>query len=140
MTIATQLVDLPADDATLRHESLGYLEAYDAVNDDDYAFLAWRETERSNGDWRVRIKARGMAGAVFEPEQMRKAARAAGAQGKPFFTWGAGIEPSAGDPREVEFRVHVANGKPSEIEIFVVLRKFDHSADAPQSVRFAWPA
>jgi len=34
----------------------------------------------------------------------------------------------------------VANGAPSQLEIFVRLRKFDGSPDAPKSVLFAWPA
>lgn len=141
MSTATRAwVEIPVDDASTRHEALAYLEAYDAVNDDDYAFLACREIDRATGNWQVRIKARAMSGAVLDPEQIRKAARTAEAQQKPYFTWGAGVEPSPGDPRQVEFRVHVADGKPSEVEIFVVLRQFDHTAAKPQAVRFPWPA
>jgi hypothetical protein len=40
----------------------------------------------------------------------------------------------------VQFRVHVKDGQPSEIEMVLQLRKFDHSADAVKSVRFPWPA
>ena len=45
--------------------------------------------------------------AVFEPEAMRLQARAAGAQGKPWFQWGYSIDPSAGDPRQIQFGVRV---------------------------------
>ena len=138
-TATARLIDVPTDDGTTRYEALGYLEAYDAVNDDDYAFVAWRETECGSGQWRVRIRARSMAGAVLEPDAIRKNARATAARGQPYFTWGAGLEPSAGDPRQIEFRVHVADGRPAEVEIFAVLRRFDHSAAQPQAVRFAWP-
>ncbi|MBY0262082.1 MAG: hypothetical protein K2Q20_07040, partial [Phycisphaerales bacterium] len=92
------------------------------------------------GAWRVRIKARHLTGVVFEPEAMRLQARAAGAQGKPFFTWGNGIDPSAGDPRSLQYRVHVEGGKPARIEIALTLRKADHTAGEPASLVFAWPA
>lgn len=135
-----QLVEAPQSDSTFEFSTLAYLEAYDAINNDDYAYVAYKETERAGGAWRIRIKARQTSGVVFEPEAMRVQARAAGAQGKPFFTWGAGMDPSSGDPRQVQFRVHVKDGKPSSIEIFVQLRKADHSAAEPVSATFAWPA
>ena len=134
-----QLVEAPASDSSNRYETLGYVEAYDAVLNDDYAYVAYKETG-SDGEWRVRIKAKGTAGAVFEPEAMRLQARAAGAQGKPWFQWGYSFDPGTGDPRQIQFRVHVQGGKPSEIEMFVQLRKFDGSADEAQSVKFPWPA
>jgi hypothetical protein len=88
----------------------------------------------------VRISSKGTAGAVFEPDAMKSQARAAGAQGKPWFQWGYSFDPSQGDPRCIQFRVHVADGKLSEIEMLLQLRKFDHSADEAKSVRFPWPA
>ena len=39
------------------------------------------------------------------------------------------------------YRVYeAANGQPTEIEMYVQLRKFDGTADSAKSVRFAWPA
>jgi len=119
-------------------QTLAYVEAYDAVLNSDYAFVAYRETD-SNGDWRVRIKSLATAGGVFEPAAMKSNARSAGAQGKPWFQWGYSFDPSAGDPRNIQFRVHVKDGQPSEVEIFVQLRKFDGTADAAKSVKFPWP-
>jgi hypothetical protein len=139
MTAVKKLVEAPESTASTKYETLAYVEAYDAVNNDDYAFVAYKETGE-NGEWRVRIKGRQTAGGVFEPEAMRLQARAAGAQGKPWFAWGWSMDPSAGDPRQVQFRVHVSAGKPSEIEMFVQTRKFDGTAEAPQSVKFPWPA
>lgn len=136
----TSLIEAPASDASTQIDTLGSLEAYDAVLNDDYAFVAYKETEKGSGAWRVRIMARHLTGVVFEPEAMRLQARAAGAQGKPFFTWGNGIDPSAGDARSLQYRVHVKDGKPSQIEIALQLRKADGSADAPVSLKFAWPA
>ena len=134
-----QLIDTPASvSGGASYQQLAYLDAYDAVLNCDYAFVAYKETD-SSGAWRVRIRSSQTAGAVFEPDAIRSNARAAGAQGKSYFTWGYSFDPSASDPRHIEFRVHVRNGQPAEIEMYVQLRKFDQSADAAKSVRFPWP-
>lgn len=135
----TQLIEAPASvpGGTTRQQ-LAYLDAYDAVLNGDYAFVAYKEVDSFG--WRVRIRSSQTAGAVFEPDAMRSNARAAAAQGKPWFQWGYSFDPSVGDPRCIQFRVHVANGQPSEIEIFLQMRKFDGTADAPKSVKFVWPA
>ena len=77
-----QLIETPANipgGATYQH--LAYVDAYDAVLNIDYAFVAYKETD-SNSDWRVRIKSSQTAGGVFEPDAMRSNARSAGAQGR----------------------------------------------------------
>jgi len=135
----TQLVEAPPGDSATTITQLAYLEGYDAVLNSDYAFVAYKEAG-SGGDWRVRIKSLHTAGAVFEPDMMKNQARAAGAQGKPWFQWGYSFDPSEGDPRCIQFRVHVKDGKPSEIEMFLQCRKFDGTADEPKSVKFPWPA
>lgn len=134
-----QLIEAPTSDANHRYETLGYVDAYDAVLNCDYAFVAYKETD-SSGEWRVRIKSSQTAGAVFERPAMRSKARETSAQGKPWFQWGYSFDPSANDPRNIQFRVHVANGQPAEIEMFVQLRKFDGAADAAKVVKFAWPS
>ena len=140
MTSNPQLVSSPDSiSGGTQYEQLAYLDAYDAVLNSDYAFVAYKETD-SNGDWRVRIQSMHTAGAVFEPAQMKSHARAAGAQGKPWFQWGYSIDPSAEDQRSIQFRVHVQDGQASEIEIYVQMRKFDGSADTAKSTRFPWPA
>ncbi len=140
MNTIQQLIEAPTSDSYTTYETLGYVDAYDAVLNLDYAFVAYKETSRDSGEWRIRIKSSQTVGAVFEPPMMRNQARAAGAQGKPWFSWGHSLDPNPGDARHIQFRVHVANGQPSEIEMFVQLRKFDGSADAAKSVRFPWPA
>lgn len=133
------LLEAPASTDSTLYESLAYVDAYDAVLNADYAFVAYRETDRDTGAWRVRIRSSQTAGGVFEPDAMRLQARAAGAQGKPYFVWGYSFEPTDDDARLIEFRVHVTDGAPSTIEIVVRLRKFDGSPDAPRSVTFPWP-
>jgi hypothetical protein len=135
-----QLIDAPVSDSNNAYQTLGYVDAYDAVLDLDYAFVAYKETSCDSGDWRVRIKSSQTAGAVFEPAMMRNQARSTGAQGKPWFQWGYSFDPSAGDSRNIQFRVHVKNGQPSEIEMLVQLRKFDGTTDEAKSVKFPWPA
>ena len=132
------LVEAPASDGAHTYETLGYVDAYDAPLNCDYAFAAYKETD-SNGEWRVRIRSTQTAAAVFEPAMIRNQARACSAQGKPWFQWGYNFEPSAGDPRQIEFRVHCKDGQAKEVEMLVRLRKFDQTADAPKSVRFPWP-
>ena len=139
-TTQPQLIETPANVpgcATYQH--LAYVDAYDAVINCDYAFVAYKETD-SNGDWRVRIKSSQTASGVFEPAMMKSNARSTGAQGKPWFQWGYSFDPSAGDLRNIQFRVHVKDGQPSEIEMLVQLRKFDGTADPAKSVKFPWPA
>src|ERR1700744_1708783 len=134
-----QLIDTPNSvPGGTQYQQLAYVDAYDAVLNCDYAFVAYKETDGSN--WRVMIRSSQTAGGMFDPEAMRTNARAAGAQGKPWFQWGYSFDPSASDPRCIQFRVYVANGQPSEVEIFVQLRKFDGTADAAKSVKFPWPA
>ncbi|MEZ6190012.1 MAG: hypothetical protein R3C45_01825 [Phycisphaerales bacterium] len=135
-----QLIEAPASDSSREYTPLAYLEGYDAVLNDDYAYAAYKETSKDSGEWCVRISSRHTAGGVFEPEAMRLQARSAGAQGKPYFIWGYNFEPSDSDPRCIEFRVHQKDGKPDHIEIFLQLRKADGSAAEPQSASFPWPA
>jgi hypothetical protein len=139
MNANAQLIEAPVSDSTYKYETLAYVDAYDAVLNCDYAFVAYKETD-SAGDWRVRIKSSQTAGAVFERAAMKSKARETGAQGKPWFQWGYSFDASTSDARLIQFRVHVANGQPSEVEMFVQLRKADGTADTAKSVKFAWPA
>lgn len=137
--MTAQLIEAPKSDIHYRYDTLAYVEAYDAMLNCDYAFVAYKETD-SSGDWRVRIKSSQTAGAVFERVAIRLKARETAAQGKTWFPWGYSFDPSPTDPRSIQFRVHVANGQPSEVEMRVQLRKFDGTADEAKSVKFAWPS
>ena len=136
----TPLLQAPVSGSATKYETLGYVDAHDAVLNCAYAFLAYKETNRETGEWRVRIKSSHTAGAEFEPAAICAEAQSAAAAGHPCFTWGYSLEPSAADPRHIEFRVYVFNGAPNEVEIFVRLRKADQTAAAPKSLRFPWPA
>ena len=133
------LVQAPVSDGIHDYKTLGYVEAYDAVSDSDYAFVAYQETEKNSAYWRVCIKSTQTAGGSFDPAAIRAKARETGERGRAYFTWGYHREPVSGDPRQIEFRIYVTNGAPREVEIFVRLRKADHRADLAKSVRFLWP-
>jgi hypothetical protein len=140
MTTPNQLIETPDSiEGGAQYQHLAYVDAYDAVLNIDYAFVAYKETD-SYGDWRVYIKSSQTAGAVFEPAIIKSNARSTGAQGKPWFQWGYSFDPSTEDVRQIQFRVHVQDGQAHEIEIFIQMRKFDGTADAAKSVRFPWPA
>jgi hypothetical protein len=133
------LAEAPGSDAYRIYKTLGYVEAYDAVLNCDYAFVAYQEIDNDSKQWRICVKSTQTAGGSIDPAAIRSKAREVSSQGKASFTWGYSFEPTAGDPRQIEFRVHVTAGLPKEVEIFVRLRKADHSADQPKSVKFAWP-
>ena len=132
------LIEPPPSDSERKYETLAYVAAYDAVLNCDYAFVAYKEIDRG-GDWRIRIKSSQTAGGVFEPVIIRKQARGAAGHGKTSFQWGYSFDPSPGDPRTIQFRVHLKDGQPNEVEIFVQLRQYDGAADVSHSVKFAWP-
>jgi hypothetical protein len=139
-SITPQRLDVPASvPGGAQYRQLAYLEAYDAVLNAHYAFVAYRETD-SDGSWRVRIKSSMTAGAEFAPAAIDSNAHAAGAQGKAWFPWGYSFDPSVGDPRCIQFRVHVSDGRPSAIEIIAQMRRADGTADAAKSVTFPWPS
>ena len=75
--MSKQLLETPASiPGGAQYQHLAYMDAYDAVLNGDYAFVAYKETD-SSGDWRVRIKSSQTAGAVFEPflSLMRRSAK-----------------------------------------------------------------
>jgi len=133
------LIEAPASNAVAAYETLGYVEARDAVLDLDYAFVAYKETSRATGEWRVRIRSSRTGGAVLEPLLMAYNARVAWGEGRTWFTWGYNLEPQAGDPRMIQFRVHVRDGHPAEVEMLLRLRRADHTAGELRTARFAWP-
>src|SRR5256885_5791425 len=91
-----QLVEAPTSDPSRTYETLGYIESYDAVLNDDYAFVAYKETECDSGNATVKIKSKGTSGATFDPATIRNRCREAGAKNEPYFTWGYSFSPSKG--------------------------------------------
>lgn len=136
--MSTFTLDVPASNGSTTYQKLAEISARDGVLHLNYEYLAYRETD-SDGAWRVRIRGSQTAGAVFEPAAMEREALKAQDMDAPHFVWGYTFDPSADDPRHIEFRVHCADGAPVEIEMFARLRKGDGSPAEAKSVRFAWP-
>lgn len=133
-------MEAPASDGQRIIETLGYLQAHDSVLNCDYAFVAYKETDKAApGRWRICIKSTQTPGGSFEPEAICNKACEANALGNDQFTWGYSIQPSADDSRHIEFRVHQQNALPIALEMFVILRNADGTPKPPQSVKFAWP-
>ena len=129
----------PPSDSRTQYETLAYLEAHDAVTGDDHAFVAYKETQVATGAWRVRVRSLQTAGGVFEPLAMAQQAQAAQTRGEAYFVWGYQLVPSAGDARQIEFRVHVRAGQPAQLELHARLRLADHGPAPVRSVVCDWP-
>ena len=52
----TPLLVTPPDNSVHSFVQLGYIAAYDAPLNCDFAFLAYKETDKDSGRWRVRTK------------------------------------------------------------------------------------
>ena len=143
MTDSSQLVHPPPSSATVKVTQLAYLEAYDAVIDDDYALAVYSETKTGAGQPVVKIKSRNTPGSTFDPhnDSFRKALRSAVAQGQEFLHWGFRFQSGEGDARMVESRVFGdERGQPTALEVHLVTRKADGSATEPKIARIDWPA
>lgn len=135
----SHLLAAPIPDETFARETLAYVDAHDGIQNADYAFVAYKETHRLTGTWCVRIASSHTAGAVFHPNAIRLQARAVAEEHRRSFVWASPFSPRLGDPRRIEFRVYVSDGRPATIEIFVRLRKFDYTPDEVRIVTFPWP-
>lgn len=135
----SQLLAAPASDEIFERETLAYVDAHDGIQNTDYAFVAYKETHRTSGTWCIRIASSHSAGAVFHPNAIRLQARAVAEERRRSFVWATPLLPKVGDPRRIEFRIYVADGRPATVEIFVRLRKFDYTPDEARIVTFPWP-
>ena len=121
-----------------KYQHLAYVEAYDGAQRRDYTFVAYKETDR-DGSWRVHIRSSQTGVTVFEPALINTQARSTSARGEPWFPWGNDFDPSPRGGGQIQFRVHVANDQPLEIEMLVQLRKVDGSIKMAKSMTFPWP-
>jgi len=135
-----QLIQTPVSNDQYTFEQLAYIEAYDAEIEDHYAYVAFKQTHRDNESWCIRILSRSLGGALLRPAEIAQQSRLATVQGKSHFSWGLRKDPSFEDPRHIEFRVHVVEGRPTEVEIVLQVLQAGRRPAAPESVRFAWPA
>ena len=138
-TETKQLLALPADSPHRSHRQLAYVAAHDGILVRTYAYLAYVETNLSNGSWQIRITGNLTAGTALDPKRMIAAAQKAQAAGQEYFNWGFRLEPRAEDPRKVETRVYQQEGKPKRVAIHLITR--DHKGEAREEIvaGFDWP-
>ena len=120
-------------------ELLRRLDTDEAELNTRHPFIAFKETNRSSGAWRVRIQSRHAATAVLYPNAIRLQARAVSEQGKSSFTWSNQVVAGTGNSERLKFRVHVDHGEPAAIEVFPrpVAPK---GSTIPVPVKFSWPS
>jgi len=135
-----QLLSLPKEGA-YKYEQLAYVESTDDMISKTYAYLAFKETSASSGDWRVRITATVTAGTMMDPKMMVKKSEETERSGKESFTWGFTLKPreESNDKRLVETLVFQKEGKPTHAELHLITRNADGSPKEEKVMKFDWP-
>lgn len=135
-----QLIPLSSDSGSIKYEQLMYIQETDDIIPKTYAFLAYRENKVDSGTWTIRIRGNCTAGTDLNPDMALKQSQKALAEGKEYYTWGFNLQPKETDPRLVETRVYQKDGKPSKVEVHLILRKADGSAKEELVGSFDYPA
>lgn len=138
-TISASSPEIPAATAGFQSEPLRCADCdASSVLNTRQPFAAYKETNPASGAWRVRIKSRSDTSAVLYPNAIRLQARAVSAEGKSSFTWTNATDARPGEPKRLQFVVHVNDGEPAAIEILPAANAF--SAAMPVPMKFCWPA
>ncbi len=138
-----RLLRTPRSSGKTEIRELAYVDSYDAINDKDYAYLAYVEKNADSGKWVLKISSLNTAGGVLDPthSSFRQNLEKAAASGKDHMVFGFNLQSSADDPRLVENRVCFDGTKtPTHVEIHLVTRKADGSPAPKQYVKIPWPA
>lgn len=124
-----------------KYEQLAYVESTDDMISKTYAYLAYKETNASSGDWRVKINGTVTAGTMMDPKMMVKKSEETERSGKESFGWGFALKPREGsnDTRLVETSVHQKEGKPTHVELHLITRNADGSPKEEKVMKFDWP-
>lgn len=135
-----KLLAVPASTASTEVEELAYIDAYDVIADTDYAYLAYKVSDKNSGEWMLKIMANSTAGTSIDPASLAKKFQAAASEGRDYITTGFQLSPREGDPRMVEHRVYFDPSlAPTRVEMHVVTRKADGSPYEKKVARFPWP-
>jgi hypothetical protein len=142
MSGSDQAVKAPKSTDHAQIEELGYIESYDAVVDKMYAYVAYKETKPTKETWRLCLKGSVTSATFVDPfhSAFKSALQKAVGRDETSLAWGYGIEPKESDPRRVELRVLLTDGKPSGVQMTLVTRKADGSAREPEVLTVGWPA
>lgn len=138
-----KLLSAPESSGSTQVRELAYLDSYDVMAARTYAYLAYQETDRKSGKWKVTINGNVTASTTIDPESgpLRRKIKDAAKVGKKYVVWGFHMEPSEKDPRLVEMRVFFGKSlKPSAVEIHLITRQADGGPGERQVARFDLPA
>lgn len=125
------------DPQEIAREPLPCIDPDSAAHSTRHPLVAFKETNRASGAWRVRIQSHQAATAVLYPNAIRLQARAISAQGKSSFTWSNAIIAGSGNAARLKFRVLVNDGEPAAIEVFP--QPAAPSRARSSAMRFSWP-
>jgi hypothetical protein len=130
----------PPKDTNIAYSQLGYIDAYDGIINQYYAFIVFKEINRRGNLTTLGIGGNIATGITLSNERGQKLAAQAHKEGMPFATVGNPIPPLAeGDPRTVQYRILQEDGQPTELEIFIVTRDNTGKAKEPKSLKVKWP-
>ena len=137
-TFASPTKPLASDNPVVR-EPLAVFGS-DKATPSDNAFVAYKETHRASGAWRVCVDAGDAAAAVLYPYALRLQARASSERGNKWFFWSNDTTHAAPDAPHIKFRVHVSGGQPAAIEVLFPCGKREHRVGEAKHLKFSWPA
>lgn len=138
-----KLLSLPRSNSRTEITELAYINSYDVIANDDYAYLAYKKTNRRTGEWELKIKAKATASSKIDPNDrsLRRDILAAASEGKKYLVTGFRMTPEDDDKRLVENRIYFDKShKPKYVEIHVVTRNADGSPKKRKVVKFDWPS
>ncbi len=141
-TTGDQVLSVPKSSSHVEYAQLGYFDSYDAIADQKYAFLIYKEEKTDSGNWVVKISSANTAGTVIDAEQtaIKSDIQRALAKDEEYITWGFKFSTTEQDPRVVENRIYFdKDQKITSVEIHLVTRKIDGSPNDEKVLKVDWP-
>ena len=71
-------------------------------------------------------------------EKLKKATQKAHTSKQPYAVYGHRITPKKGDHRNLEYRIHHENGKPTALEIYLVTRDADWNPKQVKTLKYSF--
>jgi hypothetical protein len=113
------------------------------VDNEWYGFIICKQNNLNTGAWEMRVfsNAGNVTGANQTPELALEKSQQAQSEGKSYYTFGLPFHPLGElDKRQVEYRIYQTDGKPTAVEVFVVMRNADRTPKEPVALRAEWPS
>ena len=135
----------PSSDKDHKIQCLGEIKVRDDVMKGEYEYFLFKKTDKKTGDYLIRLlpgpKTQTPGSSIERDKSIRKAMEFAASGVQDTFYLISELVRSTGsdDPRTVQFRMYFDQGKPSELETFIVARKSNKSPKPPKTLRVKWP-